>query len=843
MRRLSVLALVLSSTTVVAAPQEPEAPSSPAPSPVRQVVPGAHYRAGALHRCVFGNHYRSLWAAPLPAEVLDLSTFSGGLTPKKKGGGRQTRTLKLQGSDGRQWKFRSLDKDPSAVLPPELRDTFVDAIVQDQISAANPAGPLVVDALAEAAGVLYVPHRLVVLPDDPSLGAFRAEFGGLLGLLEEDIRVKEPATPGFGQFTRLLETLELWERLDKHPEEKVDAPAYLRARLFDMFLGDFDRHKDQWQWAKPRDSELWQAVPEDRDQAFAKYDGFALWLLRPSHPDLVDFNDSYPGIFGLTWPGRHLDRRHLAELEWPDWERVAKELQSRLTDAVIDTAIHRLPAEHYRLGGEVLGARLKGRRDALPLAARRFYAILSREVEVHGSDAAEKVEIAAGENGTVRVSVTGDDGQPRFLRHLRPQETSEVRLHLKGGDDHIVREASTGAVQVRVVGGSGNDVLDDTRAGHTRFYDSQGNDRVLSGPGTRWDRRPYTSPNDATGQPARDWGRTVMSMPTVSGGGDLGLYLGGHVSLVGYGFRKHPYSVSHTLRGGFATALSAFQVEYDGQLYRANSRTHGQLVLRASQIDVLRFYGLGNETSSTPGEDFFRVEQNHVSISPSVHFGTGNLDLEVGAIAKRTNTSTPEDTFVGQTRPYGVGVFGQAGLHAKLTLGRRDPGRTTSAYLWTGGAYYPKVWDVESAFGDVEGQAAVFFSPARVALAPQLGFRIGAKKVFGTFPFHESAFVGGPQVVRGLRPQRYAGDASAFGSAELHLRLANIRLLLPTEFGVMGFGDIGRVWVEGESSDTWHTGAGGGLWLAPLKRSALVAVALARSEGFTRFYIQAGFGF
>jgi len=366
---------------------------------------------------------------------------------------------------------------------------------------------------------------------------------------------------------------------------------------------------------------------------------------------------------------------------------------------------------------------------------------------------------------------------------------------------------------------------------------------VLRGPGTRWDRRPYTSPNDATGQPARDWGRSVMGMPIISGGGDLGLFLGGNVSLVGYGFRKHPYSFRHTVRGGWATALSALQVEYDGEVYRANSRTHGQLVLRASQIDVLRFYGLGNETTSAPGEDFFRVEQSIFTVAPSIHFGARNLDLELGLIAARATTSTPDDTFIGQNRPYGVGTFGQAGMRTRLTLGQRDLARTTSAYVWAGGAYYPKVWDVEHPFGNVEGQAAVFLSPARVALAPQLGFRIGARKVFGTFPFHESAFIGGPEEVRGLRPQRYAGDASAVGSAELHLRLANIRLLLPTEFGVMGFGDIGRVWAEGEQSDRWHKGVGGGVWLAPLKRSASIAVALARSEGLTRFYIQAGFGF
>ena len=63
------------------------------------------------------------------------------------------------------------------------------------------------------------------------------------------------------------------------------------------------------------------------------------------------------------------------------------------------------------------------------------------------------------------------------------------------------------------------------------------------------------------------------------------------------------------------------------------------------------------------------------------------------------------------------------------------------------------------------------------------------------------------------------------------------------ELGILGFADVGRVWAEGEQSDTWHNGVGGGLWLAPVKRAASLAVTFARSEAHTRMYIQAGFGF
>jgi len=840
-RTPSILALLALSAAPVAA-QEPAATPSPAPV-TREVIPGAHYRAGALHRFIFGNHYRDLWTAPLTVEVLDLHTFSGGLTPRKKGGGKQTLALKFSGADGRDWKFRSLDKDPSAVLPPELRDTFVDAIVQDQISAANPAAPLVVDAFTAKVGIPYVPHRLVVLPDDAALGTFRAEFANKVGLLEEEISDKHPDTPGFENFTRLLDTLELWKRLDGHPEENVDARAYLKARLFDLFLGDFDRHKDQWKWGRLEHSQLWVPIPEDRDQATAKYDGLALALIRPSQPRLVDFNPKYPKIIGLAWQARYLDRRHLSGLDWPQWEPVIKELQGQLTDEVIEDAVHQLPPEHYRRGGALLTARLKARRTGLFDYARQFYRLLARQVDIHGSDGEDRVAITPSPGGTVTVTITGAAGEPRFERRFNPDETREVRLLLKGGDDSVVRAAGTGAITVHVVGGAGNDTLDDTAGGHTRFYDTGGEGGVKPGAGTRVDTRPYTALFDkGTDDPVRDWGHLYLSNLLLTAGGDKGVYIGDRLTYTGYGFRKYPYAYRHIVQGGYATGLGGGDLEYQGQFYRTASRTYTQLEARASQIDIVRFYGIGNDTLAPRDPDFFKIEQRHFQLAPSIHFGVPHGELEVGLLASQSHTPTPLDSFIGLARPYGVGDFGELALRSRVVLGQRDVGQTVSARLAAGGAYFPSVWDVEKSFGNLEGDAAVYLAP-HAALSPVLGFHLGGKKVFGTFPFFESAFVGGPDEVRGLRPQRYAGDAAVFASAELHLKLGEARLLLPTQFGVMGLADIGRVYADGQTSDTWHKGVGGGVWLAPLRRSAALTVAMARSEGATRIYVQAGFGF
>src|SRR5207244_4108558 len=100
---------------------------------------GAQYRAGWLHRWLLGAHYRDLWTTPLQVDVVDLAHFGGGLTPLKRGGGRQTKSLRLQAADGHVYIFRSVDKDPTAAIPPELRATFVQRILEDHTSSTNPA--------------------------------------------------------------------------------------------------------------------------------------------------------------------------------------------------------------------------------------------------------------------------------------------------------------------------------------------------------------------------------------------------------------------------------------------------------------------------------------------------------------------------------------------------------------------------------------------------------------------------------------------------------------------------------------------------------------------------------
>ncbi len=216
----------------------------------KAVVAGPEYAKGGLHRWLFGADYRALWAKSIEIEVLDMQSFAGGLTAAFRVGGQQTKGLALKGKDGRDYTFRGLDKDLSEILPENLLGTFAQRLIQDQGAGQHPAGALVADPLMEAAGVLHAETRLVVLPDDPALGEFRKDFAGVPGTLAEYPGAVSATNPGFHGATEILKHKEMYARLEASPDDRVDSRALLKARLVDVLIGDWDRHRDQWRWAK-----------------------------------------------------------------------------------------------------------------------------------------------------------------------------------------------------------------------------------------------------------------------------------------------------------------------------------------------------------------------------------------------------------------------------------------------------------------------------------------------------------------------------------------------------------------------------------------------------------------
>ncbi len=382
----------------------PPAPSSSLPDSLT-VIPGPEYKAGWLHEFLFGRHYRDLWVTPTRVNVLDMGIFAGGLTPVKQGGGFQTKSLRLLGANGKFYAFRSINKDPKKVLPPDLQDTFAADIVQDQISSSNPAAALVVDVLADALGVLHPKPAIVLLPDNERLAQFKETFAGLLGIIEDYPAAGPDGAIGFGGSDKIVSTIKFFETLEKDNDNLVNARAMLTARFLDVFVGDWDRHIDQWRWARFKEDgrNVWYPIPRDRDQAFARFDGVFPKVAAAAITQFENFDGHFHHMPSLTFAGRFIDRRLLVSLDKQTWDSVGNSFVRALTDEVIERAVRRLPPEYYTLRGEWLVNALKSRRNIFKQAADEYYSLLCNYVDVHFSDKSEFDEVKRLDNERVEI--------------------------------------------------------------------------------------------------------------------------------------------------------------------------------------------------------------------------------------------------------------------------------------------------------------------------------------------------------------------------------------------------------------------------------------------------------
>jgi hypothetical protein len=849
----------------------------PQSQPAESRAVGPHYEAGAFYRWLWGTDYRALWTKPVRVETLDVASFGGGLTPVARVGGRQTKGLAMRGADGRDYTFRAIDKDPTSILPEELQDTWARSLVQDQIAASQPAAFLVADELMAAAGILHAPTRLVVMPDDPRLGEFRQEFAATIGQISEFPGGRTAQNPGFHGALEVLKHQDFYARLDAG-SARPDARAFLKARLFDLMIGDWDRHRDQWRWARFEGKALWQPIPDDRDQAFSRYEGLVLGLARPRVPFLQSYDDTYPGMKGLTWNGRDQDRRLLAGLEKQVYLEVAAELEAAISDAVIESAVRRMPAEYAESDAARLTHDLRGRRDRLAEAAGRYYLHLAGKVKLYLTDASEIVEIdrANEHDARVRVWARGADGQPSgepvVSRTLHEGETSEVQVFLAGGDDRVSTLGKANGIELRVVGGSGQDVVDDTKGGGTRLSSDGGSAELVAGPGSHLDRRRYTPPpppEKAPWIPPRDWGRDTFFSPWLAYGTDLGAFVGLAADTRAFGFRKDPYASRHSLRAGWAFGEKTFRADYRAEFRIENRNWYWGWYGYASGVETSRYYGFGNETSAggDPQADVFKAKQNQFAFTPTLALPFGRaFTLFLGPTLKYgSNQDLDDATLLNQEQPYGFGDFGEVGATALVELDTRDGAKEVGTavlrsfgyprhgvHALVRGQVFPSAWDVEETFGSVKGNVAVYLSPSS-SRAPTLALRAGGQKTFGRYPYFEAAYLGGglggfaasagDDPVRGLPRHRYAGDSTLYGGAELRVYISRFRFVLPGTWGVLGFADVGRVWLEGEDSNRWHEGYGGGLWFAWLDRGNTVSASFARSEGQNAVYVRAGFAF
>ncbi len=328
------------------------------------------------------------------------------------------------------------------------------------------------------------------------------------------------------------------------------------------------------------------------------------------------------------------------------------------------------------------------------------------------------------------------------------------------------------------------------------------------------------------------------------GGPDFGTGFDLGFAWVQHGFRRAPYQRRVALSGAYSVGADAFGVMASVDFTREESLVFWRISGMASDLEHPWFYGLGNNTVRGGSRDENRLSHREYAGFLEIGVRRNTWSVSAGPCVKHSDTDGFPASLTGTTSPRGAGDYVQVGVRGLAQLDTRNEKAypTRGVKLSFDGAVYPPLGDNEGTFGGGEVKAATYLS-APLPLTPVLALRAGARRVWGSYPWFEAAFLGGRSTLRGFSHDRFGGDASVWGGADLRLRLGRLALLLPMDFGVYGLTDAGRVWLDGEDFDHWRTGYGAGVWVRALRPSLGGSVTLVWGDDRTVLYIGSGFHF
>ena len=813
------------------------------------------------HRKWFGENYRTLWATPVRMRVFRLDQERGGMTILKKGGGMQTKSLRLQDPQGNEWVLRTIQKDPEMALPENLRATVAKAIVQDQISASHPYGALVVPPLAKALGIPHANPEVVYLPDDPALGEFRQDFANQVYLYEEREPLKAKDTD---------DTEKVLEKLEEDNDNRVDQRMVLRARLLDIVAGDWDRHEDQWRWIETEDEigDLYLPMPRDRDQIFFTNEGIIpkigsrKWIM----PKFQGFDADIRDINGFNFNARYFDRMFLIDLGEQDWREEIAFVQQTLTDELIEEAVRRMPPNIYEHSGGELIRKMIARRNALAEDALEYYSFLAKEVDIPVSDKQEHVEVRYEEGGSLAVDIykmKKDGSRDRLLyqRRFFPGVTEEIRVYGRDGQDvFTVRGSHKSPIKVRLIGGGEDDTftVDETFRNRSKLYIYDRSDEGNVFPKRSQARLKTAADTTINHYDPRSF-RYDLLMPLASVGYNLddGVLLGAGFVYTNHGFRKEPFAARHSLMLGHALATNAFFFRYSGYITDVFGKNSLSIdVDGRAPNNTSNFFGVGNETEfvevgSKPIR-YYRTRYDFITSQVKLHRNIGkNIKVNAGVMAQYYNNDAADNTgrfinIYNELNPE-EDVFSRhfsAGLVAGFELDtRNDPMLPTKGVYWnTTFRALRQLNGDETRYGQGQSEFSFYLNPTgsdKLVLAN----RFGGGYTVGDPNFYQLLYLGGNSGLRGFRNFRFAGEQMLFHNLELRVKLFDFTsYLLPGSVGLVAFNDVGRVWIEGEDSGTWHDGFGGGFYLIPAKLILLQGLVGVSKEDVLP-YVSVGFKF
>lgn len=852
-------------------PQIPNLDTFPANFPA--FVEASVYDAEAVNttdyfESFWGQHYRHVYGTNVKARTALLDTLYGGLEVVRPGGGNQTKSLRLVTKDGKEYNLRALKKSAVQYLEniafkglngdKYLTNTVPEQLILDFYTAAHPYAAFAIPEIAKAAEVFYTTPELFYVPKQERLGKYNKEYGDQLFMLVERPTNDFKNRKSFGYPDDVESTDDLLETIRDDEEYTINEEAYIRARIFDMLIGDWDRHSDQWRWAAFENAagkKEFVPIPRDRDQVFANFDGKFLNGLRSivgGANQLGVYGDDIVDVKWFNAAGSKLDRALLKRSDKDVWMEQAQFLQNAITEETITKAFKNIPVEVQDTTITDIKKHFIARKANLKDIVSRYYTEFMKFQMITGTDKDDYFEIERTADGTTKIAAyrikDGEKGEELFNRTFHSSETKEIWLYGLDDDDTFkVTGTAKKAILLRIVGGQNKDTYNIEEGKKIKVYDRKSKDNKIDkrgGAHFRFTNLYQANLYEYTKKPIQKSGFKLSLVNNPDVGNSIGL-----------SFQKdknniitNPYGIRTNVNLNYQTITQGLAVNFEKGFAAIYGDINFVLGGRyTSKNFTENFFGFGNETENldeTLSLDFNRVNLSYINMGVGLERDTDygsffqlKLDVETveiyrnGAnfynqqlpleLGERRYFATPNITY--RYENFDNKLIPTKGMNFTVNVGGIDAleNKTLTGFLKSSVTFYNAlssnnklVLKTNARTHVLVGDDAMFYQ------SPQLGATTG---------------------LRGYRNERFTGQQSLVGNADISYRFEQIKtFLFPLTIIAYGGYDVGRVWVDNEESNTWHSAYGGGFYL---RWTDAINARVSTFYGDEGVRLQFGFGF
>ena len=806
------------------------------------------------YKMLWGKNYREIYSTPIKVPILALDTLFGGAEPSRSGGGHQTNSLRLDTPKG-EYVIRALKKSgvrflqsvafKTQYVTDDFAGGFADQFLLDFYTSSHPYTPLAIGDLSEAIGVKHIDPELFFVPKQNGLGKFNQHFGNELYYLE-----KRPSETEENP-EKVLGTDDVIQLLTKDEKYKMDEKAYIRARLFDMLIGDWDRHYDQWKWEQNTvgDSVYFSPIPKDRDQAFVRYDGLLIKMILdfPELRHMQSFEEKIDNIKWFNMEPYTLDLAFTKASSAKDWLEEAAFIQNHLDEETINSAFEKLPKEVQNQDIDRIKKNLELRKKDLQKYASEYYKVLQKTVLLTGTNKDDKFVINRLPNQQTEVKIyrlKKEGDELYFEKTFNKNQTSEIWIYgLADNDIFEVNGKEKNPIKIRLLGGLNNDSYQVNSTNKVHIYDYKTKKNAIS------IKKVSTTLTDDYALNEYDYRKPkynyFTSDPNAGYNPDDGVVIGISGSYVKYGFNKNPFSAKHTLKANYFTGSEGYEIGYEGIFPKITGNWFYQMNAGFTSSRFIRnFFGVGNNSVNEIDqfgkdfydEDFYRVRAKEFYAAPSLNWKKNaslfqaKLIYEAKKIEKTADRriSIPDmvDQDVFRTQHFaGIDI----GFHYENSNRKANPSL---------GFKFDSQFSYRQNLKNNDKKLPIFETG--------LGFihylTKNEKLIFSTYAkakwllsndyeFYQMATLGGNTNLRGFRFDRFYGKNSFYQTSNVRLDLGTIKnSFIPLNIGIFGGFDYGRVWIPNENSQKWHNSLGGGFWLNALNQIAFQASYFYSSE-------------